>query len=49
MDEEQEMELEALEAIYMDELDIISSTAPRSFKLRLQPEGVMDEETTTSR
>ena len=47
-DEEQEMELEALEAIYTDDFQIVSNDVPRTCTIILHPEGVIDEETTTS-
>ena len=48
MDEEQQMELEALEAIYMDEFALISDQVPRKFTVNVAPDGEIDEETTTS-
>merc|ERR1712137_253079 len=47
MDEDQTMELEALEAIYMDEFTLVSDTVPRKFTINIAPEGDIDEETTT--
>ena len=48
MEEEQQMELEALEAIYMDDFELLSSDPPCSFSIILNPEGVIDEDTTDS-
>lgn len=48
MDEDQEMEIEALQAIYMDEIVVLSDTTPRKFTINLFPDGEIDEDTTTS-
>lgn len=48
MEEEQEMEIEALQAIYDTEMVIISDTTPRKFSINVSPDGDIDEETTTS-
>merc|ERR1712137_699300 len=37
MDEEQQMEIEALEAIYLDDLEIISADPPRDLCIRVVP------------
>lgn len=44
MDEEQAMEIEALEAIFLDDLQVESNTPPRKLKIKITAQGQEEDE-----